>query len=234
MRCLFCAIRTIPDEISKPGDFTLMLAAQKRRYLLINLALLVGLTVVLGSVRHYRDDIHPANEAARIYAAMAIVDHGTVALDPVFDELDPGWRLTGQPPNRDVSKFNGRYLLDKAPGLTLAAVPVIAALRFFNLDLGFGDLAWLLSLMFCALPTATFAVFLQIFCENRVWGHRGFPVALVLATPWIAYGGMFLDMLLPRFNRFWSYLGLGPLVKDGGKTTRGNAFGWAERIGSFG
>jgi len=222
---LFCAIRTIPDEISKPGDFTLMLAAQTRRNWLINLVLLVALTLVLGSVRHYRDDIHPANEAARIYAAMAIVDHGTVALDPVFDELDPGWRLTGQPPNRDVSKFNGRYLLDKAPGLTLAAVPVIAALRFFNLDLGFGDLAWLLALMFCALPTAAFAVFLQNFVRKQGMGPPWLSVALVLATPWIAYGGMFFGHAPAAvLIGFGAILGLGPLVKDGGKTTRGNAF----------
>ena len=156
---------------------------------------------------------------------MAIVDHGTVALDPVFDELDPGWRLTGQPPNRDVSKFNGRYLLDKAPGLTLAAVPVIAALRFFNLDLGFGDLAWLLSLMFCALPTATFAVFLQNFLRKQGMGPPWLSVALVLATPWIAYGGMFFGHAPAAvLIGFGAILGLGPLVKDGGKTTRGNAF----------
>lgn len=156
--------------------------------------LLVALVLAVGSVRHYRDDVHPANEAIRIYAALAIVDHGTVALDPVFDEIAPGWRESGGPPNRDAAVRDGRHLLDKAPGLTLAAVPVIAGLRALGLRPGFGDLAWGLTLLFCALPTAMFGALLarRLRTDPATAAAPGWlPGALIVATPWMAYGGLF-------------------------------------------
>lgn len=178
--------------------------------------LFAGLVLALASVRHYRDDVHPANEAVRIYAAMAIVDHGTIALDPVFDEIAPGWRQAGTPPNRDAAVRDGRYLLDKAPGLTLAAVPIVAALRLAGLRPGFGDLAWGLSLLLCALPTAAFALFLarRLQRDAATATAPGWVAAsLVLATPWLAYGGMLFGhapaAALAGFGAMWA---LGPLA----------------------
>ncbi len=175
--------------------------------------LLFAIVAALGSVQHYRNDVHPANEAVRIYTALAIVDHGTVALDPVFDDVAPGWRQAGSPPNRDVALRDGRYLLDKAPGLSLAAVPVIAALRALGLHPGFADLAWGLSLLLCALPTAAFAVFLarRLRRDPATAGAPGWiPGALVVASPWLAYGGMFFGHApAAALIGFGAMLGLG-------------------------
>lgn len=177
-----------------------------------------GLVLALGSVRHYRDDIHPANESARVYAAMAIVDHGTVALDPVFDQVAPGWRNTGRPPNRDVAVRGERHLLDKAPGLTLAAVPVVATLRALGLHPGFADLTWLLSLLLCALPTALFGAFLagRLRRDPATAAAPGWVApALIVATPWLAYGGMFFGHApAAALIGFGALLALGPLGAD--------------------
>ena len=174
----------------------------------------LALTVALGVVQHYRNDLHPANEASRIYAALAIVDHGTVALDPVFDDIAPGWRGSGRPPNRDVSVFEGSYRLDKAPGVTLLAVPVLGAMRLAGLEPSFSTLAWLLSLLFSALPAALFAEGLR----RRLLADRMPPAisaGIVLATPWMAYGGMlFGHSLAAALAGGGMLLALGPIPVD--------------------
>ncbi|MBA3396472.1 MAG: hypothetical protein H0T89_27825 [Deltaproteobacteria bacterium] len=44
------------------------------------LGLAVLLLVALGSPQHYRDGLYTANESARVFAAEAIVRHGTLDL----------------------------------------------------------------------------------------------------------------------------------------------------------
>lgn len=153
-----------------------------------------GLFILLGtifatiSVQHYRNDIHPANESARIYAAWAIVDHHTVALDPVFDEILPSWRSSGRPPNRDVAVANNRYLLDKAPGVTFLAIPIVAVMRLVGARPDFATTAWILTLLLAAVPSAIFVVF----AINRMGGRfQGFALAAgLIATPWLVYAGL--------------------------------------------
>jgi hypothetical protein len=60
------------------------------------------------------------NELARLELAVAIAEWGTV-------DLDRPARLWGL--SEDVARRDGRILSDKAPGLSLAAVPVVWALR---------------------------------------------------------------------------------------------------------
>lgn len=163
-------------------------ASPRRR----SLWLAIALAVVLVTPMHYRDDVHPANEAARLYAALAIVQYGTVALDPVFDHYFPRWREAEHPPNVDVSRGEGRYVLDKAPGVTLLAVPVVALMQAGGLDpaspAAFPWIVWLLTLLCVAVPSA-----LAVAHLDATLRHEGAPAlaaAALIATPWLAYGGL--------------------------------------------
>lgn len=165
--------------------------AARRRTVWLGLALLVAVATPM----HYRAAIHPANESARLYAALAIVQYGTVALDPVFDRYVPGWRRAGGTPNVDVSYAEGRYVLDKAPGLTLLAVPVVAALDAVGAHPEapehFPWVLWLLALLLVGLPSAAAALHMEAALRRA-----GSPAAALiapaalLATPWLAYGGL--------------------------------------------
>jgi hypothetical protein len=178
------------------------------------------LLVALASVNHYRDDVHPANEAARVYAALAIVDHGTVALDPVFDDFFPGWRARNRAPNADVARMGDRHLLDKAPGLTFLSVPVVASLRLLGIRPGFATLTWLLALLLSALPSAVFAAAMwrRFHRDPALSGAPGWLAPLiVLGTPWLAYGGMlFGHALAAVLAGSGALLALGPMNSSSG------------------
>jgi hypothetical protein len=60
------------------------------------------------------------NELSRIEAAVAIVDEGTLSIDGAIARLGN---------HEDKASGDGRFHSNKAPGLTLALVPLYAALR---------------------------------------------------------------------------------------------------------
>jgi hypothetical protein len=62
------------------------------------------------------------NQNSRLNLVMAIVDHGTVRIDRYVEN-------TG-----DYARIGGHYYSDKAPGLSLAGVPIYAALRLVLSD----------------------------------------------------------------------------------------------------
>jgi len=173
--------------------------------------------VVLGSPQHYRDDFHSANEASRIYAAQAIAEHGTLSLNPVFDRYFPGWQKRERhgPPNVDVAVRDGRYLLDKAPGVSLLAVPVIAVLRAAGIELRYRQLVWLLVLWLAALPSALFLLVLLRWLRQSFGDHDPAVLvapALVLATPWLIYSAqLFGHALAAALGGMGLLLALGPL-----------------------
>lgn len=154
--------------------------------------LTIAFAAVLATPMHYRAEVHPANESARVYAALAIVQHGTVALDPVFDRFFPRWRNADHPPNVDVSRGEGRYVLDKAPGVTLLAVPVVALVQALGVDPAtpatFPWIIWLLTLLVVALPCALATVHLDVALRRE--GAPSLAGVALLATPWLAYGGL--------------------------------------------
>lgn len=183
------------------------------------------LWVVITAPQHYREDAHPPNEASRLYAALALSRHGTTDLSPVFDDFFPGWRSLGRPPNADVAEAGGQFLLDKAPGLTLLAVPIIAAADlvasiFSSAPLGFSHLAWLLSALLCGLSTVGFIALLHRRLNREApVSARFVPVVLALATPWLAYAGMLMGHALAA-SLFGSglLLAMGPLGRDSSGT----------------
>lgn len=188
----------------------------KQRWVL-PVAGLLGL-IALGSPQHYRDDFHSANEASRIYATLAIVDHNTLHLDPVFDRFFPNWQKHHHIPNTDVAVRNGHYLTDKAPGITLLGVPVVLALRMMGAKLEYHRLAWLLSLLLSALPSLLFLGFFwrwlrQTFGEDSP--ATLVAPALVLASPWLIYcAQLFGHALAASLGGAGLLLALGPLRRD--------------------
>ncbi len=188
---------------------------------------LLGL-VALGSPQHYRNDFHSANEASRIYATLAIVDHGTLRLDPVFDRFFKGWRSRGRPPNADVSYRQGHYLTDKAPGITLLAVPVVALLRLFGVTLRYAQLAWLLTLLLAALPSLLFGGLLWRWLRQTFGPGSSASLvapALVLASPWLIYSAqLFGHALAAALGGAGLLLAMGPLRPDPDKAGRRNGF----------
>src|SRR5262245_42278191 len=109
-------------------------------------ALAALLLVAMASSQHYREDVHTANEEARVYAAIALAEHRSAALDAVYDERAPGWRGRGRPPNVDLAS-DGRHLyLDKAPLASWLATPVVAVLSLVGLP-RYAELTWLLTLL---------------------------------------------------------------------------------------
>ncbi len=177
--------------------------------------LLAGAALIaIASPQHYRDDIRTANEAARVYATRAIVYHGTVALDPVFDHDSPGWRKRPGPPNVDVAYRDGHYYLDKGPGITLLAVPVAGLLRLFGVSLGYADLAWLFTLLLCAVPLAGLLVGLARWLRASFGDRSPAPlaaVALVLCSPLLVYGDLLFGHALAAV-----LVGAGAIVGLGG------------------
>ena len=203
------------------------LSAAARRALLL---LLLGL-VAVGSARKYREEFHPANEAGRVHAAMAIVDHGSLRLDEVWDDVYPGWRDSGRLPNADAAVRDGHYLLDKPPGVTLLVVPVIAFLRLAGIDPGLASLLWVLALLLAALAAVLFLLaFLRWLRES--FGERAGVLlvapAVVLATPWLLFGSQAVGhSLAAALAGVGALLALGRLdaTDPGGHPVRGGLLG---------
>lgn len=190
---------------------------------------LLGL-VALGSPQHYRDDFHSANEASRIYATLAIVDHSTLRLDPVFDRFFPGWQRRGHVPNADVAVRKGHYLTDKAPGITLLAVPVVVGLRLFGVKLRYAQLAWLLALLLAALPSLLFLGLWWRWLQQTFGPDSPASLAapaLVLASPWLIFcAQLFGHALAASLVGAGLLLALGPLRgADTGRVRRSAFWG---------
>jgi 4-amino-4-deoxy-L-arabinose transferase and related glycosyltransferases of PMT family len=113
----------------------------------------------------------------------------------------------------DVSVRDGHFLLDKAPGISLGATPVVALLEWLGIRLSYRHLAWLLTLLLSCLPTvlALFGMRRRLQAEtDRV--AAAIPAALALATPWTVYAGLlFGHALAAALVTAGALLSLGPL-----------------------
>ena len=178
--------------------------------------MLVVLLLILAIPQHYRSDIHTANESARIYTAQAIVHHGTVSMNPVFVDYQPDWKPAHGPLNVDVSQRDGEYLLDKAPGITMLAIPIVAVHALLSGGKSdYASLAWLLTFLLCVLPCVLFARFMNRWLGKEEKWSTLVPIALLVATPWFAYSGLlFGHALAAVFVGVGAILSLGPLKEE--------------------
>ncbi len=119
------------------------------------------------------------NELSRIELAAALATRGSVAIDEVAE-------VWGRP--QDISIREGRTYSDKAPGLSLLSVPVVAALSTGGALPDYWRLRHLLVWLVVALPGALIP-FLALRLYPPVDAGLRVPMALVfaLATPLLVY-----------------------------------------------
>jgi hypothetical protein len=153
------------------------------------------------------------NQNSRLDMVMAVVDHGTLAIDEYYQN-------TG-----DYAYYNGHYYSDKAPGAAFLGIPVYAVLKGF-LDLPvmasvmdtltnnqalkatlreegtgllehkvrFAITQTVLTFVASALPTALMGVLmyrLLVRFTTRPWPRIGVVLGYGLLTPAFAYAGAF-------------------------------------------
>ena len=138
------------------------------------------------------------NQNSRFDLTRAIVEEGTLTIDSYHEN-------TG-----DKARHDGHVYSDKAPGLALTALPMVAAARPLTgtSPSGLAWLTWLATVWVAALPTALTAL-LIILVARRAGATEGGAVfgALVfgLATPAWAYATLFFGHALATFCLFGAF-----------------------------
>lgn len=162
------------------------LAAVKRWRVLIALfGIYIYVFPYFASLRH-------ANELPRVLTTMQIVDHGTFQLDSRIEEI--GSRV-------DISETpDGHFYQNKAPGLSLLAVPVYLPVALICRALGtepnMAFVTWLLRLSIVILPSI---LFLKYFREvssrftESIEAKNGALVAYALGSMALPYGLLFMS-----------------------------------------
>jgi hypothetical protein len=84
------------------------------------LALLV---LVISSYAWMFSKVSVPNERTRVYLTVALVDHGTLAIDRSLRRFGGVY---------DLASFGGHYYTDKAPGSSLLGVPIYGLVRLFS------------------------------------------------------------------------------------------------------
>ncbi|TVQ96768.1 MAG: hypothetical protein EA398_15455 [Deltaproteobacteria bacterium] len=138
----------------------------------------------------YAPAFHPTNESLRLYQAATLEAGQGADVAPVFDLVAPQWRERGTPPNIDVAVRDDRWLLDKAPGITLLTIPVLRSLRIAGLQVEHNALLRWLALLLCAIPSILAALALARATadpEHTPLGTLPLAVLTLLATPWALY-----------------------------------------------
>ena len=86
--------------------------------------LFLGLSVLfITSYAWMFSKVSVPNERTRAYLTVAIVDHGSLAIDEPIKRFGAVY---------DLAAFGGHYYTDKAPGSSLLGVPIYAAVRLFT------------------------------------------------------------------------------------------------------
>ena len=158
--------------------------------------------------KHYVPGLHTANEYIRLYAVLAMAEHGTARLDPVFDRLAPGWRERKSPPNVDVAMVSGadgeeHFYLDKAPLPSLLAVPLHYVIRAFVDPWQEPELeVWLLAMLLSGLPAL---IFLFALGRGASPGESWALLVFGFASPFLIYGGLWFGHLTAGLAAYAGY-----------------------------
>lgn len=139
--------------------------------------LYVGVTPYYGGIRN-------PNELVRVYMTVAMVEHGTLAVDAV--EKRWGWV-------NDKARHGGHVYSSKAPGASLLGVPVYAlhrrVARFFGHRPSLREIVIVLRLGAVTLPALVFFWFFLGWCERRAAEpHHAHAVFVSVAAGSLLYG----------------------------------------------
>lgn len=182
------------------------LTARQTAWLLALAALVAGWSI------HSWPHLHTANEAIRLYFVQAVVDTGGVALDPIC-------AMHGSIPV-DRSEHGGRILMDKAPGLSLLAIPIYAAMQLLWPAVRRQD--------FWALGYASTLLLVLLPLCGGLWTLRGWLRAvgtserlaaltvllLLLASPLLIYAGLLFGHGLAAALVMMAFFGLAGAADD--------------------
>lgn len=157
-----------------------------RRQLLLGGALL---WLVYGYFVHFWPHFHAANESIRLYFAQAVVDEGKPTIDGVLRR----YHRT----NVDAARTPAGLTLDKAPGLSYAAMPLYWVFSRLGLSTKVRDvhrIYYLLSLLIVSLLSVLGVYWLgRVVTELTGREEAGLVAAAVfaLATPFALYATLF-------------------------------------------
>ena len=105
----------------------------------------------------YFPRIHSANELPRVYLVKAIVEDHTFSIDRGVERY--GWIS-------DLSKWDGHYYQNKAPGSSLLVVPVYAAVRLVAGEPSLAVTMWLCRIVAGVIPALLFLWLMYRFLER--------------------------------------------------------------------
>jgi hypothetical protein len=138
---------------------------------------------------HFWPTFHAANESIRLYFTEAVVDQHTPWIDDVLRRYDVH--------NVDRAEFRGHTTLDKAPGLSLWAMPFYwIATRVLRLGTDFADVRWVawLLLLTSVVPLALVAAW-AVRRVARLDGDEDAAaeatLAFALGTPFVLYATLY-------------------------------------------
>lgn len=130
------------------------------------------------------EPLHSPNELTRIYLASALVEDGTVCIDPQIQKNGGIF---------DISVRDGKTYSDKAPGVAFLSVPVIAAYEALTDHPTLSGKVRLVRLVVSTLPTLLLLFWMLRFLREHI-PDRGLRLALVtayaLGTVATAYSGL--------------------------------------------
>lgn len=161
---------------------------EPRRIALASIFLLLAYWV------HFWPTFHAANESIRLYFVQAVVDHGTASVDAPRKR----YRMS----NVDKAHYQGHDYMDKAPGLSLLAIPVYwVATRLLGMSTEFPELpklSYLLLLFGVVIPGVLGAYAVYSVIKSRAGPEQNAERAAVfgaivigLATPYALYCTLF-------------------------------------------
>lgn len=134
---------------------------------------------------HFWPQFKTTNESIRLYFVQAVIESGRPELDAVCA------RHAHVPVDR--SEYGGHIYMDKAPGLSVLALPIYPVVRALHPDVATGDL-WRFGVIACFL-TITLPAWLMLWLLARYLSTLGVSprvvaitvLALALASPLFAY-----------------------------------------------
>lgn len=179
----------------------------------------MALVTVYLYVFPYYPPIHSANELPRVYLVMAMVDHGTFA-------IDDGVRRWGE--TVDVSPHGGHKYSNKAPGSSMLAVPGYLVGKAVTHALGgrdptLAEAFWICRVTTGVLPTLLFLLLLARYLARLGVGdgpRRATVAVWALGSMALPYSILFISHQLSAVCAATAWLLVAEVVDGPGRSAR--------------